>query len=58
MQPAFADLGHGSGDFPISEILASEVISLPLFPGLTGEEQDRVAGAIGDFYADSKGGSA
>jgi len=55
MQPAFADLGHGSGDFPISEILASEVLSLPLFPGLTDEEQDRVAGAIGDFYAASSG---
>ena len=58
MQPAFADLGHGSGDFPISEILASEVLSLPLFPGLTDEEQERVVSAIGDFYAESKGGPA
>jgi len=58
MQPAFADLGHGSGDFPISEILASEVLSLPLFPGLSDDEQDRVVGAIRDFYAESKGGGA
>ena len=56
MQPAFADLGHGSGDFPISEALASEVLSLPIFPGLTGEEQDRVAGAVRDFYVELKGG--
>ena len=56
MQPAFADLGHGSGDFPISEALASEVLSLPIFPGLTGEEQDRVSGAVRDFYAELKGG--
>ncbi len=51
MQPAFADLGHASGDFPVSETLASEVLSLPLFPGMTAEEQDRVAAAIRDFYA-------
>jgi len=58
MQPAFADLGHASGDFPISEILASEVLSLPLFPGLTAEEQDRVVGAVDEFYADSKDGNS
>jgi dTDP-4-amino-4,6-dideoxygalactose transaminase len=56
MQPAFAHLGHGSGDFPISEALASEVLSLPIFPGLTGEEQDRVSGAVRDFYGEVKGG--
>ena len=56
MQPAFSEMGHKSGDFPISEALASEVLSLPIFPGLTGEEQDRVAGTVRDFYAELKGG--
>ena len=55
LQPVFADLGHTSSDFPISELLASEVLSLPLFPGLTAEEQERVAAAILDFCGESKG---
>jgi dTDP-4-amino-4,6-dideoxygalactose transaminase len=42
LQGAFADLGHGPGDFPVTERAADEMISLPLFPEITAEQQDRV----------------
>jgi dTDP-4-amino-4,6-dideoxygalactose transaminase len=35
---------------PVSEALAREALSLPVFPGLTAEEQGAVAQAIVDFY--------
>ena len=41
-QPAYADLGYGPGSLPITERLCSEVLSLPIFPELTGEQQQRV----------------
>ena len=50
LQPCFANLGYRVGDFPESERAAREVLSLPLFPGLTLPEQERVAAAIREFY--------
>jgi dTDP-4-amino-4,6-dideoxygalactose transaminase len=52
LQPAFAYLGLGPGAFPISEKLAGEVISLPLYPGITREQIERVASSIHAFYAE------
>jgi dTDP-4-amino-4,6-dideoxygalactose transaminase len=46
LQPAYAAYGHGTGSLPVSERLAQTALTLPLFPGLTAEEQDRVACAI------------
>jgi dTDP-4-amino-4,6-dideoxygalactose transaminase len=43
LQPAFADLGHGRGAFPVSEAAAAEILSLPMFPEITDEQVDRVA---------------
>lgn len=42
LQGAFADLGHREGDFPVTEKLASEILSLPLFPEITSAQQERV----------------
>jgi dTDP-4-amino-4,6-dideoxygalactose transaminase len=44
--PAFADLGHGAGQFPNSEQAASEVLSLPMFPELTANQCGEVVAAI------------
>ncbi|MFI0356751.1 DegT/DnrJ/EryC1/StrS family aminotransferase [Actinomadura sp. 9N407] len=46
LQPAFRFLGHGPGDFPVAEAAAGEILSLPMFPQITAEQQDRVAGAL------------
>ena len=35
LQGAYSDLGHKIGDFPCSELLAQEVLSLPMYPELT-----------------------
>ena len=48
-QQAYASAGYGSGDFPITEALAREVLSLPMGPQLTDEELNRVVAAVRDF---------
>jgi dTDP-4-amino-4,6-dideoxygalactose transaminase/acetyltransferase-like isoleucine patch superfamily enzyme len=46
LQPAYASFGYGPGAFPQSEAAAHEVLSLPMFPELTPEFQERVAQVI------------
>ena len=41
-QPAYADLGYGPGSLPVTERLCSEVLSLPIFPEISSEQQQRV----------------
>jgi len=50
LQPCFAYLGHPAGSFPEAELACREVLSLPVFPGLTEPEQDRIAEAVAAFY--------
>jgi UDP-2-acetamido-2-deoxy-ribo-hexuluronate aminotransferase len=45
-QPVFAPLGYRWGDFPVSERVSREVLSLPMHPYLTDAEQDRVVDAV------------
>ena len=46
LQPAHADLGYTAGDFPVSEQVASQILSLPLFPEMTTEQVQTVAAAV------------
>jgi len=46
MQPAYKYLGWKKGDFPISEILHKEVLSLPMGPHLNEEQQSIVSQTI------------
>lgn len=46
LQTAYADLGYRAGQFPVSETLAREMLSLPLFPELTDEQVASVVDAV------------
>ena len=46
LQNAYSKLGYRSGDFPVAEGCASRIVSLPMFPGLKIEDQDRIATAV------------
>jgi dTDP-4-amino-4,6-dideoxygalactose transaminase len=50
LQPAWRHLGYAPGDFPVAERLATTCMSLPCFPGITPEEQVRVATALRDAF--------
>ena len=43
---AFAHLGYSEGTFPVAEKLAKEIISLPMFPEITEEQQQRVVDVL------------
>lgn len=42
----YAGLGHVRGEFPVAETYADEVLSLPIYTGMTFAEQDYVIGRI------------
>lgn len=50
LQPCFAGLGYRRGELPEAEKAADEVISLPVYPELRPEQQDRVIDSIRGFY--------
>jgi len=50
LQPCFASLGYRLGDFPVSEALCRDVVSLPIFPELGEARLGRVAEAVRRFY--------
>lgn len=49
LQKGFEFLGNVVGDFPNSEKLSEEILSLPMFPGLTSEEIEMVCKEINEF---------
>jgi UDP-2-acetamido-2-deoxy-ribo-hexuluronate aminotransferase len=51
MQPVFAHLGQQEGAFPLSEAAARRVISLPMHPYLTDEQQRAVVDALAQAVA-------
>ena len=51
LQDMFAHLGHQPGDFPVSEAVQADILSLPMHPFLTDDEIDRVVDAVNGFYA-------
>jgi dTDP-4-amino-4,6-dideoxygalactose transaminase len=55
LQKAYQHLGHKQGDFPVTERVAVEIVSLPMFPGLTHRQQDEVANSVKEFAASRVG---
>ena len=49
-QPAYAYLGYRAGQFPVAEGLCSAVLSLPIHPLLTAEQQDYIAAGVRAFF--------
>jgi dTDP-4-amino-4,6-dideoxygalactose transaminase len=45
-QNAYRNLGYRRGDFPVTERVAPEILSLPIYPQLSGSEQEAVARAL------------
>ena len=50
-QACFADLGCSSDEFPWARRLATEVISLPIYPEIPAEQIEQVCSAIAEFLA-------
>lgn len=46
---AYIPLGHRKGDFPITEQYADEVLSIPMYNGMTKDEQDYVIRMLNEF---------
>lgn len=46
---AYRHLGYGQGSFPVAERLARELVSLPMYPELTGEQIAYVANGVRRF---------
>jgi len=53
LQKAYAAMNYRKGDFPATEKAAAEIVSLPMFPQLTGEQQARVVNEIFSFTSRS-----
>ena len=49
LQKAYKDLGYAEGDFPVAESAAREIVSLPMFPQLTSDQQKKVVNAVVQF---------
>lgn len=46
LQKAYSRLGHKEGDFPVAEKVIRELLSLPMYPGLTEYQQQQIAERI------------
>lgn len=50
-QKAYEHLGYNTGDFPVTERVSREIVSLPMFPQLAASQQDQVVSAVKEFLA-------
>ncbi len=49
LQECFSDLGYKAGDLPISEQMAQQVLSIPIYPELTDEQKLYVVNSIREY---------
>jgi dTDP-4-amino-4,6-dideoxygalactose transaminase len=54
LQNAYKSLGYKQGAFPVSELVAAEIVSLPMFPNLRADQQDRVVREAMNFLSGSE----
>lgn len=56
LQPAYQDLGHKRGDFPVTEAYADRILSLPMYAELTARDIEFIAQIICEFQAQQRTG--
>ena len=49
LQEAYKALGYKQGDFPESEQAQEEVLSLPMYPELSGEQMEDIVEGVKEF---------
>jgi dTDP-4-amino-4,6-dideoxygalactose transaminase/acetyltransferase-like isoleucine patch superfamily enzyme len=49
LQKAYVSLGYSLGDYPVAESASGEILSLPMYPQLTADQQSRVVKAVISF---------
>ncbi|MEM0913900.1 MAG: DegT/DnrJ/EryC1/StrS family aminotransferase [Planctomycetota bacterium] len=50
LQPCFAGLGYEPGQFPEAEAASEQVLSIPIFPEMTRDQQDAVVRGVRDVF--------
>jgi dTDP-4-amino-4,6-dideoxygalactose transaminase len=55
LQEAYESLAYKEGDFPVAEKVAKEILSLPMYPGLTEKQIDNTICAVLEFLSREKG---
>jgi dTDP-4-amino-4,6-dideoxygalactose transaminase len=50
LQPAYQELGYRLGDFPITESIANEILSLPMYPELKEDQIKHIVAVIKEFF--------
>jgi dTDP-4-amino-4,6-dideoxygalactose transaminase len=50
LQKAYKELNYQKGDFPIAEKIANETLSIPLYPGMTEEQQTFIVEKIKTYF--------
>jgi dTDP-4-amino-4,6-dideoxygalactose transaminase len=50
LSKAYAHLGFGKGSFPVAEQLAEEVLSLPIYPGITAGQVEQVVEGVRSWF--------
>ena len=52
LSAAYASLGHARGSFPVAEALSDQLVSLPVFPGITEAQLARVVDGVKEYFRD------
>lgn len=53
LQKAYQSLKYRVGAFPIAEEIAAQIISLPMFPQLTSQQQEYIVARVAEFVPDA-----
>jgi len=54
LQEAYADLGYKKGDFPVSEKIADEILSLPMYPHMQKDQIEYVCAGLKELCAENQ----